>query len=131
MGSLFFEFEPFDRVERPRFCCVDAVVAMLLRVDGVVMITRESTRLVTASFPRRDIADYVSRVKQAHREFRDSQHGPFTWPSDRIKDAYESMDKTYAKMKILEAEAEAFRNLHENYFELNKIKGARVNHVED
>ena len=60
--------------------------------------------IATASFPRRDIADYVSRVKQAHRDFRDSKHGPFTWPSDRIKDAYDSMDKTYSKMKILEAE---------------------------
>ena len=50
----------------------------------------------------------MSRVKQAHREFRDAPHGPFTWPSDRIKDAYASMDKTYAKMKVLEAEAESF-----------------------
>ena len=98
---------------------------MLLRVDGVVMITRESTSVATASVPRRDIADYVSRVKQAHRDFRDAQHGPFTWPSDRIKDAYDSMDKTYSKMKILEAEAEAFRNLQE-LFELNKIKAPEL-----
>ena len=55
----------------------------------------------------------MSRVKQAHREFRDAPHGPFTWPSDRIKDAYASMDKTYAKMKVLEAEAESFKNLQE------------------
>ena len=76
-------------------------------------------------FIKRDIADYVSRVKLAHREFRDAPHGPFTWPSDRIKDAYESMDKTYAKMKILEAEAESFKNLQE-LFELNKIKAPEL-----
>ena len=125
-GRFFFEFEPVRAASSDRgSSCVDAVVAMPRRVDGVVTITRESTRRVTASVPRRDIADYVSRVKQAHRDFRDAQHGPFTWPSDRIKDAYDSMDKTYSKMKILEAEAEAFRNLQE-LFELNKIKAPEL-----
>ena len=99
VGGFIFDFGAVRTASGDRgSSCVDAVVAMLLRVDGVVMITRESTRLViaTASFPRRDIADYVARVKQAHREFRDSKHGPFTWPSDRIKDAM-TMDKTTQK----------------------------------
>ena len=118
--GLVGEEEALDFLERAPLAW-DNTVNKTFRVKESIQPLQNAM----VDFIKRDIADYVSRVKLAHREFRDSKHGPFTWPSDRIKDAYESMDKTYAKMKILENEAESFRNLQE-LFELNKIKAPEL-----
>ncbi len=118
--GLVGEEEALDFLERAPLAW-DNTVNKTFRVKESIQPLQNAM----VDFIKRDIADYVSRVKLAHREFRDAQHGPFTWPSDRIKDAYESMDKTYAKMKVLEAEAESFKNLQE-LFELNKIKAPEL-----
>ena len=77
-------------------------------------------------FIKRDIADYVSRTNShivKNSGTRSTGPSPGRW--DRIKDAYESMDKTYEKMKVLEAEARQFGDLQE-LFELNKIKAPEL-----
>ena len=64
MAGFFFEFEAVRTASSDRgSSCVDAVVAMLLRVDGVVMIIRESTRLA------REYRDSVVPT-QGHRGLR-------------------------------------------------------------
>ena len=67
VGGFIFDSEPIRTASSDRgSSCVDAVVAMLLRVDGVVMIIRESTRLL------REYRDGVVPT-QGHRGLRVSR----------------------------------------------------------
>ena len=73
---------------------------------------------------KRDIADYVERVRVAHKKFREAE-GPFTWPADKAMSAYKVMDATQKELMVMETEAESFANLQE-LFELNKIRAPQL-----
>ena len=119
--GLVGEEEALDFLERAPLAW-DNTVNKTFRVKESIQPLQNSM----VDFIKRDIADYINRVKEAHRAFREDGNGPFTWLSDRIKDAYISMDKTFAVLEKLEKEAIAFKDLQE-LFELNRIKAPQLN----